>query len=478
MKKYFIGIFTILSLLVLSSCGNEGSKTTTTTTPYTPEIIENNYELKCMDDENTYTMSTTFNTDYFFNDSFEYNKNLSNLSNAMVNMVKDVNTVNTFFNSMRFDEINPCDNYGVEDSSLSLSYTFAKKNIGKDTKLIALSIRGIYYQIEWGNNFNIGSTSHHKGYDVVSDRLLTALNEYIKNETKIKLWICGYSKGGALSDLLTVKIDDLIDEGKFKCSKNDVFTYTFEAPASTAKTDKEYKNIHNLVNEYDLVTYVPPAKYDLIRPGVDHITSNVNYKDVINNANIAITLDDFKVYNLSIFKSGSLADKVEELEGAINDPKDFVKRFTDMLFKESSSEGGYSVETREKYVEKLEEPLVYFVTKGIYAFYNKKDIVVDYFKEKGMTLVLTAVLGGGDSLVEIFEELFTKCEIEYNKEELTNNSIKLKKFLVYVISVSEEVNDVTYNIFTLAGTIIKEFNYILAAHYPEVNVALVKEYNK
>ena len=58
--------------------------------------------------------------------------------------------------------------------------------------------------------------------------LQSYIDTYAKNKT-LKLWINGYSRGGALSNVLS----SLILKGdKVNVLQDDMFVYTFEAPAS------------------------------------------------------------------------------------------------------------------------------------------------------------------------------------------------------------------------------------------------------
>ena len=471
MKKIFSLFLMIFAGFILVSCNNS-TPTESTTEPEKNEIITAQEEIPyLLNNEGNINIDIKYDSDDFSDSSYNYSKNLSNLSFVMSRFVKDVETVNKFFTTLKFDEIKTSPNYGKEDDYLSISYTIAKKKLKKDTDLIALSIRGLLYTKEWGNNFNIGLDSHHKGYDIVSDKIKLVLLEYLKDKTNYKLWVTGYSKGGALADLLTVKLDNDIDDNKLNLKKEDIYTYTFEAPASTAKTDKEYKNIHNLVNKNDLIAGAVYEKYGLIRPGNEYNFEG-DYANIINNSGTKLKVDEFSVYEIDIFSQEKF--KKKDVNITLNE---FNKLLLHALFETTGNEK-FSLETREKYVKNLQPALIYLFEKLYEAVYNQIDVIKKYVEKKGIMSLAGAIFGDENSLYPILSELFTELKIEYKEAELKEYSIMVKRFLTYLLGVKEIYNDITLTAFEIIGTAYKNAGIFMTMHDPDVTYILLKEYNK
>ncbi len=160
----------------------------------------------------------------------------------------------------------------------SIGAVAANKELPDGSTLIALAVRGGEYGKEWASNFTVGFAGEHAGFSEARDNVINFLYEYIdeKNiEGKVKLWIVGYSRGGAVANLTAAELSypkDIPESVAEKVSWNreDVYGYTFEAPQGTQNIYKilgNYNNIHNIRNINDLVTYVAPTKWGFSRYG-------------------------------------------------------------------------------------------------------------------------------------------------------------------------------------------------------------------
>ncbi|MBQ9885453.1 MAG: hypothetical protein IJM37_01135 [Lachnospiraceae bacterium] len=131
-----------------------------------------------------------------------------------------------------------------------------------DYNLIAVAIRGEKYDSEWASNFIVGKEGDAKGFKDSADKVLARLKAYISENslTKNKIWITGYSRAGAISDLMGVYINKNLTE--FETSYDDLYVYTFEAPAASVD-DTVYDNIYNIVNINDLIPYVYPKNWGM-----------------------------------------------------------------------------------------------------------------------------------------------------------------------------------------------------------------------
>jgi uncharacterized protein YegL len=198
----------------------------------------------------------------------------SNRSGNAQKLLKDLGFSGVAVNKW-FTQMPESDSIGVIAGSKDLEYG------GKDYTLIAVAIRGGGYQQEWASNVTVGMFGDHEGFSEAKDNVLKFLEQYVSHYDitgNIKLWITGYSRGGAVANL----VGGALDGGK-KISENvtleldDMFVYTFEAPKgsvySLGKTDK-YRNIFNIVNPNDIMTYIAPGVWNFTSYGTDAYVPN------------------------------------------------------------------------------------------------------------------------------------------------------------------------------------------------------------
>ena len=111
---------------------------------------------------------------------------------------------------------------------------------------------------EWLSNFNLGTGKNHAGFYAAEKELKKIVDTHTKKyrkvygaNIKIKYWITGHSRAGALTNILA------LDLGK-EYNEEDIFAYGFATPAySRNKTYKE--NIKNYIIGEDFVPKVAPA---------------------------------------------------------------------------------------------------------------------------------------------------------------------------------------------------------------------------
>ena len=163
------------------------------------------------------------------------------------------------------------DDYDKNPSLYTVSTMMGNKEIGegKDAyTLIAVGVCGGGYQNEWLSNFSIGDGETHIGFqsaaDEVYDRIFGYIAEHKLQGKKLKVWISGYSRSGAISNILGAK---LVDSDYF--DTNTVFVYTFGCPRTTKRSDTaDYPNIFNICGKMDPVTNVPFADWGYERNGI------------------------------------------------------------------------------------------------------------------------------------------------------------------------------------------------------------------
>lgn len=185
----------------------------------------------------------------------------------------------------------------------SIGLAAAKKEFSNYT-VIAVAPRSGGYYSEWANNMHLGDGSKsdymHEGWYNAALKTIDFVSDYINNKQitgHIKLWMTGFSRGGAVINVAAGLLDSKLDKGqkvfdKVELNKEDIYAYTFEAPqganvnSKTIKLPKDaiYGNIWNIVNPNDVVTKVAMSEYGFTRFGIDRfITTQFFDPDNFNN---------------------------------------------------------------------------------------------------------------------------------------------------------------------------------------------------
>lgn len=153
----------------------------------------------------------------------------------------------------------------------SIGVVAARKQF-EDYTLIALPVRGGNYYNEWGNNVALGLEGYHTGFAQARDNVIAFLEDYITDcniTGRIKLWVTGYSRGGAVANLVAGYLNQNELPNGATLAFEDLYCYTFEAPQGalldTVGEDLNHANIHNIVNANDVVTMVGPVDWGFSR---------------------------------------------------------------------------------------------------------------------------------------------------------------------------------------------------------------------
>ena len=158
--------------------------------------------------------------------------------------------------------------YDEETSAESLSGVIASRKIG-DFTLIAAAPAGQGYKKEWASNMEVGDEERHVGFNKAAQIMEAQITSYIEDhqiEGRKKLWITGFSRASAVSNLTAA---DMIDSGLFE----DVYAYLFAVPRTTRDPESySYTGIFNICGTYDPVTQIPPESWGYQRYGIDYYT--------------------------------------------------------------------------------------------------------------------------------------------------------------------------------------------------------------
>lgn len=182
------------------------------------------------------------------------------------------------YEGIGFEDFDANAYWAKEPEMNSIGVCTARKEItdkrGKSHTLIAVAIRGGGYYSEWGGNFVVGEENEHEGFELARKEVADFLSNYIqklerekKLEDNIKLWIVGYSRAGAVANMLAGSLNDNNTFLGKSINPEDIFCYTFEAPqgALASQMTGTYRNIHNILNANDLVPFVAPSAWGFAR---------------------------------------------------------------------------------------------------------------------------------------------------------------------------------------------------------------------
>lgn len=276
-----------------------------------------------------------------------------------------------------FDKIMTNDDFGEKMTTESMGIIAAQKQIrydGDDYTLVAIALRGGGYEAEWASNFMVGASGNHTGFYSARDRALEFVKEYLDSYVSgnVKLWITGFSRGGAVAGLIGAYLNDnlfeMCDEYGISLNRSDIYTYTFEAPMSTdAETLRynNYTNIFNIVNLNDLVPKVamngvPNNGWNFARPGIDKVLpyrTKSNKKDYKNA--VKLMEQQLEILNEGRNKDEKATYEVEDFDNwemSWGEPtqyeflNDFFENFCTKI-------------SREEYEEKIQEPLTHILEK-------------------------------------------------------------------------------------------------------------------
>lgn len=234
-------------------------------------------------DENS-KFVTYYNDNYFTTPSSGYNPNLTTfalfLALSSGNKTEDPSH-NADFAIELMKDIG-CDRIEVNDYYLEKRKRI--DNIGvvvgikeADIPTVFILIRGSHYGAEFGGNLIVGtgkeSGGKHEGFSKAKDRAMEFLKEVLKKHEmsgRVRMMTAGYSRGGAVSNLVASTITDMILDGTIEqelgvsVQQDDMYGFCFE-PALCQYDDSNksdiYRNIVCVIDPNDIVAKVPPVQF-------------------------------------------------------------------------------------------------------------------------------------------------------------------------------------------------------------------------
>lgn len=244
------------------------------------ESYRGNFKYLSSFSEKTEQTECYYEDKWFNNAATKYNHQLATMSLAMAMAAYDIGgtdraaNIKDLFEKLGFSYNNSSISYPIPEND-SIGYAIGSKTIKGDNgefKLIAVAVRGGGYGREWASNFTIGTNAEHQGFNQAATTVTDALDGYIENlgyDGPIKIWVTGYSRAAATSNIVGKNINKWAQQGKHGLTVDDLYTYCFECPR-TARNETNYENIFNIINNADLVTEVAMKAWGFGRYGLDY----------------------------------------------------------------------------------------------------------------------------------------------------------------------------------------------------------------
>ncbi|MBQ4264863.1 MAG: VWA domain-containing protein [Clostridia bacterium] len=455
-----------------------------------------------------------YRDDYFTRDSTIYNPSLATMSlclelstwssyeeSVWSNKTKNVKNL---LNEIGFDDYEQNSFWNSSPTLKSIGAVAANKKIG-DATLIALVVRGGAYYNEWGSNFLVGSSGNHTGFAEGRDNVVRFLKSYIsKNQIsgRVKLWVVGYSRGGAVANMVAGYLNQN-PLTSVSLAKNDLYCYTFEAPQGTTKSlsgsNASNNNIHNIVNANDLVPLVAPSDWNFRRHNtksrpIPTITTNnfskakkamlAQYNDILTGVNIQKDKEKSKKYNIPEY--------AQQLDYEINwtkflpggDP--FIeifnvddKQLTQATLLTNTVSSLASNITRKNFSSKIEKDLAQLLND-----------VLGVGNEESLEQIMINI---GEELVKndykkLKYVLAPAVEISFasTEERITKVAFRLQEVILQANGYTDPYGAVAELAKTLAKMIVNDADVLLdvvltfattspmQAHYPEITLAWVR----
>ena len=303
----------LLSLLIVSPIWATKYQTTTVTYPYYAFIEDADNPWQTVYDALDETGTIEYSDEFFAEPSpgdhpelraVTYAVALAGYENQADGYPADPSNPNPklvdLLNQLGFSDYQMWD-IASEPNGSSMGTTIGHKSLPTGQELIVIAPRNYNYMTEWLSNFNVGNSGDHAGFSESAGFIKSHLDEYLstRNLESYKLWVVGYSRGGAVVDLFAKAINENIED--YKLSPDDFYAYTFGAPRASV-TEPKFTNIHDVKDGNDLLLgYVFPelwgfyntGTYEEIHPADLEIpTSVINISDLADPASASNILSD------------------------------------------------------------------------------------------------------------------------------------------------------------------------------------------
>ena len=388
-----------------------------------------------------YQVSYKYKDEYFLTDAKVVNKDIAMLSFGSAAANDSRSHITSFYNQMSFEDIYTSPDY-EEPKENSINYLMAHKEIEEGTELVAISVMGFDYKKEWVSNLKMEKEGNHVGFEMSAITIFDKLVSYIDDleYTTLKLWITGFSRAGATSNVLSYLILDYYED--ITIDQSNMFVYTFEAPKGLLQENAvAYPNVFNFINVADVVHYTAPAEYGFARCGTD---INI-YVD--NVGNVVKSFD----YDIGEKQLG----KFTKSAGVYETEAEYCQFIIDTLIKH--------LPTREDFVDSIQNPLAVLMGCFFSLPYEGQNELMAAFGTDPLGK-LSEILEEEDGLYKFLYPFLDKYQVDYDQDDLRNSCHIVLEFVLSMVT----------DIFSLMGNIGRTINM----HMPEIEYALMLNYCK
>lgn len=201
-----------------------------------------------------------------------------------------------------------------EKDGHSMGATIGRKTLPTGQELIVVAPRNYNYMTEWLSNFDVGTSGDHAGFSESANRIIERLNDYLSTRevSNYKIWAVGYSRGGAVMDLVAKNINANI--ANYQLNPDDFYAYTFGAPRASL-TATQYSNIHDVKDGNDLLLgYLFPELWGFHNTGTYEEIHPADLTITTSMVDISDLVDPAKAQNLLSSNNGLTKD-VSEMNG-------------------------------------------------------------------------------------------------------------------------------------------------------------------
>ncbi len=320
-----------------STCGSSGS--ITATYPYYAFVEDSDNPWGTVWDALDSTGTINYSDSYFDTPSpgdhpelraASYALALAGFENEADGYPSDSSTPNSklrlFLDQLGFSDYQSWDTESDEDGH-SMGTTIARKTLASGQTLIVVAPRNYNYMTEWLSNFNVGTSGDHAGFSESAGYIKDRLDGYISANhlSGYKMWMVGYSRGGAVVDLAAKMINENLLN--YDMEADDFYVYTFGAPRASL-TEPGYTNIHDVKDGNDLLLgYVFPELWGFYNTGTYEEIHPADLTIPTSVINIAELADPNTAANI-LSNNDGLIEQVGTMNGR-NYMDDWIRFVTD-----------------------------------------------------------------------------------------------------------------------------------------------------
>lgn len=465
-------------------------------------------------DETDYTSTYYYRDDYFLKPATEYQDSLATMSMCLAFSAFGSNRTNDYgkkSQNLQYllgecgfsgDHFATNQSYkekpGTDSVGVGASYKTIKDG-DEEYTLIAAAVRGGGYEAEWASNFTIGVNGQHQGFREARDQVLEFLGDYIDTKGisgKVKLWIVGYSRAAATTNLVAGELDDgYILSDNIELDRDNIYAYCFEAPrgalASDNVTDPKYNNIFSIINPGDIVTKVAPlepAAFGFARYGISKFLPSALTDGQYNDKKCNMlkkyeALDSTGEYIVDNFqmKKISIANLIWDVKGFLEngiivndeDAKWDQNAFLDSMLTKLFAE---NIKNRSNYVDKYEKD-IREICRIVFGSSDKMDAFQDQLisnlKSDIGRIAAQILFKRYDKLIQTIEDDIVRAMNTAGITDYSTADVNSAAGKIALLLLDFGVSHPNYTI-----TAVYNIEGIGAAHYPELCLAWLQSFDK